>query len=722
MPTLGRACLILALAIAAWGIAASIHGARSGRRGWVSSGRHAVYAVAAVLTIAFGVLELAFLRTDLSNVLVANHSSTTTPTFYKFSGPWSSQEGSLLLWVWLLSLWSSGALYLTRRRLRDVAPWATAVLLGFATFFVSLLVFKTTPFAITNPAPPEGAGLSPLLRHPSMMMHPPMLYSGYTLFTVPFALAVGALIAGRLGADWIKQTRAFTLAAWACLGVGIVLGARWSYSELGWDGYWAWDPVENASLMPWLTGTAFLHSAMIQEKRGMLRTWNLGLVLASGILAVLGTFLVRSGVLESIHAFGASTLGVPFLVFIGVLVTMAVGLLVWRSRELRSENRLDSLFSRESIFLLNNLVLVGMCFVVFWGTFFPLISEALTGERAAVGPPWFDRYAAPLAIILVLLSGIGPVIAWRRATWANARRNFVVPVSAAGLCALTLVAVGGPAERPRAFPMFCAAAFVLGTVGQELFRGVRARRAMASESLPVALVSLVRRNQRRYGGYTVHVGIAVVFVGIAASTAFNSVRDVRLSPGDTARVKGYDLTYVRATSEVNSEKIAFGAVLDVRRDGDHVATLRPSQSYYPSLDGSLGALGRFFEGERTSEVGLRAGMNRDVWTAVEPNTAPLQKLIDEGDRRFAAAAGKLAPEQASALLGAAVRALAERYRRDPPPANFRLMVSPMASCIWLGVMIALAGALIAIWPRPPSARRELSGAYKARLARELSRA
>ena len=314
------ACLILALAVCLYGIGASLYGARRNKREWVASGRRAVYAVAATTALAFAILEAAFLRSDFSFALVTSHSSTTTPTFYRATAVWSSQEGSLLLWLLLLSLWSSLILFATRRRLREIAPYATAVLLGLGAFFAALLVFLESPFDRTiGPLPAEGVGLNPLLRHPSMMIHPPMLYSGYTLFAVPFAFAVGALVTRRLNADWIRGTRPFTLAAWFFLGVGIVLGSRWSYTELGWGGYWAWDPVENASLMPWLTGTAFLHSVMIQEKRGMLKVWNVSLVLATGVLAILGTFLVRSGILDSIHAFGASTLGVPFLALIAVM-------------------------------------------------------------------------------------------------------------------------------------------------------------------------------------------------------------------------------------------------------------------------------------------------------------------------------------------------------------------------------------------------------------------
>src|ERR1700760_1462162 len=499
MAGLGFACLLLALGICAYGIGASIYGARTGRTEFSDSGRRSVYALAIVLTVAFGVLELAFLRNDFAFNTVADTSSRTTPTFYRAAAVWSSQEGSLLLWAWLLSLWSSLALFLTRKRMRDVAAYATAILLGFGGFFVALMIFYANPFATTRPAPPEGVGLDPLLRFPTMMIPPPMLYSGYTLCTIPLAFGMGALLARRVDADWIKSIRRFAFAGWLFLGVGILLGARWSYSELGWGGYWGWDAVENASLMPWLTATAFLHSLMIQEKRGMLKVWNVSLVLATGTLAIMGTFLVRSGILNSIHAFGGATLGVPFVVLIGILIAGSIYLVVSRRDMLRSQHRLDSLLSREAIFLGNNIVLVALCFVIFWGTYFPLISEAFTGTEASVGPPWFDRYTVPLALLLVLLSGIGPVIAWRRATFANARRNFAVPLLSA-LTTLVVLLSAGVAHKAFAIAMFCCAAFVLGSISQEFFRGTRARRAMAGEALPVALAALVRRNRRRYGG------------------------------------------------------------------------------------------------------------------------------------------------------------------------------------------------------------------------------
>ena len=431
----GRACLILALAICVYGIGASLYGARTGRRQWVASGRRAVYALAGVL-----VARLRDPRVRRSSARTSpsrssqSHSSTTTPLFYRMTAPWSSQEGSLLLWVLLLSLWSSAILFLTRKRLREVGAVrdrrAARLRRRSSARCWSSSSRRSTGW---RTAPAEGAGLNPLLRHPSMMIHPPMLYSGYTLFAVPFAFAVGALVTRRLNAEWIRSTRPFTLAAWFFLGIGIILGARWSYSELGWGGYWAWDPVENASLMPWLTGTAFLHSVMIQEKRGMLKVWNVSLVLATGDRS-------RSSARSSC-ARGSSSRstpsarrrsGMPFLILIVVMIGGSIALVASRAESLRSEHRLDSLLSREAAFLLNNLVLVALCFVVFWGTFFPLISEAVTGTEASVGPPWFNRYITPLALVLVLLSGIGPLIAWRRATAANLKRNFAFPVRGGG--------------------------------------------------------------------------------------------------------------------------------------------------------------------------------------------------------------------------------------------------------------------------------------------------
>jgi len=713
----GSACLAIALLTALYAAGASVYGARSGRREWATSGRRAIYCVAALCVVAFAILELAFLRSDFSFALVAEGSSTDTPTFYKVTAVWATQDGSLMLWVTLLSLFSTTVLFLTRRSLRDIAPYATAVLGCIAAFFLLLMVGWENPFDTLATPPAEGAGLNPLLRHPAMMIHPPMLYTGYVGFSIPFAFAIGALVARRTGADWIRATRRFALVAWTFLGTGIMLGALWSYTELGWGGYWAWDPVENASLLPWLVGTAFLHSIMVQEKRGMLKVWNVSLICATFTLALVGTFLVRSGILESIHAFGASTIGVQFLVFICLVIAVSAGLIIARLPDLRSEARLDSLLSREAFFLLNNLVLVGLALVILWGTFFPLISEAITGTEASVGPPWFNRLVTPLALVLVLLSGIGPVLAWRRVTPSSLPRILRVPLAAAGLALLALLAVTDAADSPASLVMFCLVAFVLAVVGQELGRGTAARRTMTGESWPRALAGLTGRNRRRYGGYLAHAGMALLFLGVAASSAFVDQRDVRLSPGESFEVNGYRVTYREATAKLGGDQagtgapISFGAVLDVRKDDRHFV-LRPTRNYYASGDPSLGTISRFFEGEATSEVDVRWGLTRDLWMAVRPDIGSLEKPIREADAKFADSAGDV-----QALI---VAALAERYRSDPPPAAFRAIASPLVAWIWIGGAIVVLGALVAAWPSPEARLRRVRSLYSARLGQELS--
>ncbi|MGI8438827.1 MAG: heme lyase CcmF/NrfE family subunit [Thermoleophilaceae bacterium] len=721
MAAVGSACLLVGLLAALYAVGAALYGARSGRRQWVVSSRRAMYALAGLTVGATAIIQAAYFRSDFSFALVAENSSTTTPLFYKLTALWSSQAGSLLLWVLLLSLFSSAVLFSTRRRHREIAPYATAVLAGLAAVFSALMLVYASPFEVLAVPPLEGSGLNPLLRHPAMMIHPTMLYSGYVGFSVPFAFAVGALITRRTGADWIRSTRRYTLIAWSFLGFGILLGALWSYSELGWGGYWAWDPVENASLMPWLTGTAFLHSIMVQERRGMLKVWNVSLIVATFVLALLGTFLVRSGILESIHAFGASTIGTPFLIFIGVVLAASVALILSRLGDLRTEARLDSMLSREAFFLLNNLVLVGICFVIFWGTFFPLISEAVTGTRASVGPPWFNRYSTPLVLILVLLSGVGPVIAWRRVTASSLRRAFLVPGVVTGVTLAALLVLTSAAESTASLIMFCLVAFVIAVVGQEFARGTAARRTMTGEGWVTALGGLVARNRRRYGGYIVHVGIALLIVGVAGSSAFPEQRDVRLSPGQSMELDGYRLTYREATARILDDRsgtgapITLGAVIDVEKDGERF-TLSPSRNYFGSNAASAERpVAGFFEGEATSEVDLRWGLSHDLWSAVRPDLSVLDEAVRDADRRFAG------PEFRDAQ-GLVVAALAERYRRQAPPAQFRTLVSPLVAWIWIGGGVVLLGALTALWPTPDGRQRRVRSLYAARVGRELSRA
>ena len=731
MATVGGVALALAFGTAIAAAAMALLG-RNGERRWVDRSRRAIYLLCALLTVCVAIIELAFARDDFAFDVVAQHSSIDTPGFYKFAAMWSSQEGSLLLWAWVLSIAAAVALLATRNRLREIVPYATAVLAGIATFFTGLMLFGggVNPFGTLDPVPVDGVGLNPLLQHPSMMIHPPMLYSGYVAFTIPFAFAIGALITRRLDASWIRSTRRFALIAWALLGVGLLLGARWSYTELGWGGYWAWDPVENAALMPWLTGTAFLHSIMVQEKRGMLKAWNAGLIVATFTLALVGTFLVRSGVLESIHAFGDSTVGPYILGLIAVVLVGSTGLIVSRFDDLRSERRIDSLASRESVFLVNNLLLVALCAIVFWGTFFPLISELFTGETASLAAPWFDRYTTPLGVLLVLFTGIGPLLAWRRVSWASARRVFLAPLAAAATTAAVLVTATDVPSEPWAMALFVFAGFALTGLAQEFWRGAAARRSLSGGSIPTALAATVSRNRRRYGGYIVHVGIALVLIGIAASSSFQTNRDITLRPGESAIVNGRTITYERATVATEREALTFGAVLTVERD-DERFTLRPNRRYFRPSGGEGSMIGSYFSGEATSEVGLRPGALSDFWTAVQPNLTAVRQRVRRADQGFrrcvrgapgtppqctavsrlmraAAVNPSLRPaaaEQIESLQELTAERLARSHLADSSPATFRVIVDPLVTWMWIGGLVAVSGALIAIWPARRARRR-----------------
>jgi cytochrome c-type biogenesis protein CcmF len=717
MAAVGRTLLILGLIVAVYGLGASLYGARTGQREWVDSARRAMYTLAGLMAFAFVILDVAFVSSNFAYNIVAQSSSTTTPALYRAAAIWSTQQGSLLLWVLLLSLWSSLALFLTRARVREIVPWAQAVMFGFCIFFVGLNTIFANPFATSAQHPIEGAGLDPLLRHTTMMIHPPLLYSGYTLLTVPFAFAIGALITRGTGIEWITVTRRFALAAWLCLGIGILLGARWSYTELGWGGYWAWDPVENAALMPWLCCTAYIHSIMIQEKRGMLKVWNTSLILLTGTLAIVGTFLVRSGILSSIHAFVSDpTLNVSFVALIGLMICGSVWLVVSRREGLRSEAALDSLFSREAVFLFQNLVLVAMTAVIFWLTFFPLISEAITGTSSSVGPPAFQKFVVPFALLLVVLSGIGPLIAWRRVTLAKLRRGFAFPVTLSLLGLAVLLAVSDAGRHGFALVMFTFGMFVVAAVGQEFVRGVRARRAMTREPVPVAFLRLIRRNRRRYGGYIVHAGVAVALIGVAASTSFQHSRYATLMPGQSARIDGYTIRYVQPTASASSMRISLGAVLAVSSGGHRVTTLHTQYELYPSQDPTLGPIGRFFNGSDESRIGLDAGLTHDIWTVVNATQwiGTIQGLINQGDRLVSAAlaSAENAPAASRAaalnnlfvLRDAAIRGLVQRFVTHPAPVTFLLIVSPLVTWLWLGAIIAIIGGLIALWPMPPAPR------------------
>jgi cytochrome c-type biogenesis protein CcmF len=727
MASLGGALLALAFlaAVVAAGLALA---GRNGDHRRIDLSRRVVYGFCGLLTACVAIIEIAFAGNDFSFNIVQQHSSIETPAFYKMAAMWSSQEGSLLLWAWVLSIAASIALYATRNRLRELVPYATAVMAGVAAFFTGLMLFApgVDPFATLSPAPADGIGLNPLLQHPSMMIHPPMLYSGYVAFTVPFAFAIGALVTRRIDAEWIRATRRFALIAWAFLGFGLLLGARWSYTELGWGGYWAWDPVENAALMPWLMGTAFLHSIMVQEKRGMLKVWNACLIVGTFSLALLGTFLVRSGVLQSIHAFGDNTVGPYLLGLIAVVLIGSAALIVSRLDDLRSEKRIDSLISREAVFLVNNLLLVALTVAIFWGTFFPLISELFTGRKASLAAPWFDRYTTPLAIGLVLFTGVGPLLAWRRVSWASARRVFIKPAIFAGLVGAALLVATDVSHKPWAFALFVFAAFSLAGLAQEFWQGAAARRSLSGGSMPAALLAVTSRNRRRYGGYIVHAGVAVLLIGIAASSSFQTNREVTLRPGQSAVVDGYTVKYVKPEVSVDSEKFTFAQRVLVFKDGKLVANLRPSRRFFrpTGTETGTGTLSSFFDGEATSEVGLKAGLGNDFWIAPQPDISGVQRRARAADKAFAecvrGAPGT--PPECKALALMMLRArenpslrpaalvqigklqlvsadnIARDYANERLPATFKVIVNPLVTWIWIGGLIALAGALIAIWP------------------------
>ncbi|NUQ11844.1 MAG: heme lyase CcmF/NrfE family subunit, partial [Gemmatimonadaceae bacterium] len=725
---LGSASLLVALGVALYGALALFLGARRSHAALLRSGRLALYAVWALVTVATLAMVYALVAHDFSVKYVAMVGSRATPLFYTVISLWGALEGSILFWIFVLASLAALVTYQHRRREGMLVPYAGGVLLLISVFFLILLVGPANPFTLVSPVPPDGPGPNPLLQnHPLMAVHPPLLYLGYVGMSVPFAFAIGAVLSGEVEGDgWIRLTRRWTLAAWMFLTAAIVAGMWWSYEVLGWGGYWAWDPVENAALIPWLTGTAFLHSIMVQERRGMLRVWNVSLICATFALSLLGTFLVRSGVLQSIHAFGESKVGPPLLALIAVVVIGSTVLIVSRLDSLRTERRLDSLFSREAIFLLNNVLLVGLAAVVAWGTFFPLISEAVTGEASSLAAPWFNRYATPLAILLVLFMGIGPLVAWRRVTLTGIARAIAVPLAATLVAAIALALAVGIAESVTAYLLFCVATFALAAVGQEFWRGTVARRRLAGGSRAAALGSLLTRNRRRYGGYVAHVGLVLALFGVAASSSFQTSRDLRLSPGDQAPVGDFTISYERPTVTIDGgeQKLALGAVLDVSREGRHVTTLSPSREYYSGAAAEPDApLRSFFEGEATSEVGRTESFSRDLWSAMQPDLSGFDRVIDSRDRRYAEAlsglsGAELADPRVQAVIaqaqGQMVRRLADRYLADPPPAEIRFNVNPFVVWFWLGVIVAVGGALFAIWPTPEGRRRRVSDVYGAR--------
>jgi cytochrome c-type biogenesis protein CcmF len=584
----GSFALILALVTAAYAFIAGIVGIKTRNPLAIKSARRAGLAMLPLLTLAVACVVYGFLTNDFTMAYVAEHSSMHLPTIFKFAALWSGQEGSLLFWSWLLSMYTFAVVFTNRGKHPELMPYVGVVMTGVEFFFLLLNNFAANPFSILGVTSASGAvtivsqsnghGLNPLLQYPEMVIHPPMLYLGYTGMTVPFAFAMGALLAHYPGEKWIHLTRRWMMMAWLFLTCGILLGAHWAYAVLGWGGYWAWDPVENASLMPWIMGTAFLHSVMMQEKRGMMRVWNIWLVFSAFLLSILGTFLTRSGVVSSVHAFAQSSIGGWFLGFLGILIVFCAGA-YWLNRDyLKSDNQLDSVISRESSFLFNNLVLLAAAFAVLWGTLFPVISEAVQGSKISVGPPFFNRVNVPIALFLLFLTGVGPLLAWRKTSAESLWKNFAWPM-AGGLLAGGVAYIEGFREF-YALVCFILAVFVTLTVASEFYRGARVISSHSGLNIFQSIGRLTMRNTRRYGGYVVHFGIVLIFVGIAGQ-AFNVKRKADLAPGSQMTIGPYTLYCQNFDQENGPNYTADEATLEVFQHGRPTMMLFPERRYFP---------------------------------------------------------------------------------------------------------------------------------------------
>jgi cytochrome c-type biogenesis protein CcmF len=663
MENLGSLAILLALAVAFYATAASVVG-RIRRKAFltVSAGR-AVYSVWALITLASGILVSRLLAGDFRFAYVAEHSNRTMPVLYKFAAWWGGQEGSLLLWSWLLSSYAAVVVFTNRRKHRDIMPWVVGVLSAIQVFFLILNNFIANPFQMLATgklivAVPDGNGLSPLLQYPAMAIHPPMLYLGYVGFAVPFAFAIGSLITRQPGDAWIHTTRRWTLVTWLFQGTGIMLGAAWAYHVLGWGGYWAWDPVENASLLPWLSGTAFLHSVMMQEKKGMMKVWNIVLVSATFFLCILGTFLTRSGVVQSVHAFARSEIGKYFVTFLVVGIAATIYLILDRLDYLKSEAQLESVISRESSFLFNNLILLASCFAVLWGTLFPVISEAATGDKISLDADWFNRLMVPIGLFLLFLTGVGPLFSWRRTSLESLRRNFMYP----GIASLVLVGAlfAAGVRHPYALISLGFCMFVALTVIIEFYKGSRSIGARDHTNLLRAAVELTHRNTRRYGGYLVHMGIVLMFIGFTGK-AFD-VKDVKeMNRGDDFRIGAYNLKMVDLRQGETENYSWNHAVLEISKNGEILGTLEPEKRFYKASR------------QGTSEVGLRSRLNEDLYLN-------FGGMSDDNQR-----------------------------------AVIQAYIFPLVSWIWIGTLVLVVGTLVCLVPSKVKlqyARTEVLGVAK----------
>jgi len=645
MENLGALAVLLAFCIAIYAVVASVVGKLKHRPYLVLSGARSVYAVWFLVTAASGILVYALMVSDFRFAYVAGHSNRDMPTLYKYTAWWGGQEGSLLFWSWILSTYSAVVVFTNRHKLREIMPYVVAIMASVQCFFLLLNTFLASPFqmlavdkVVTSVA--DGLGLNPQLQYYAMAIHPPMLYLGYVGFAVPFAFAIASLIARQPGDTWIHTTRRWSIVAWLFQSCGIMLGSAWAFDALGWGGYWMWDPVENASLLPWLAGTAFLHSVMMQEKKGMMKVWNMALIATTFFLCIFGTFLTRSGVVSSVHAFAESPIGKYFVGFLALGIAGTIYLILDRLDYLKSESELESVVSRESSFLFNNLLLLASCFAVLWGTLFPVISEAVTNEKISLDPPWFNRLMIPIGLGLLFLTGVGPLFAWRRTSVESLRRNFLIPGVLA--CALAIGLFVAGIHNYWALTSFGFCLFVASSIISEFFKGAHAIGQKNHLNFAHAVVELTHRNTRRYGGYLVHMGIVLMFVGWTGS-AFNRNVTAEVPMGGSFELGKYKMTVAKMNQGENPNYKWDSAVLAVTKNGSSIGEMEPERRYYKAAQQGLG------------HVALRNRLDEDLYI------------------NFASAeAGKSVTLQA--------------------------YIFPLVSWIWIGTLVLIFGTLIALVP------------------------
>jgi cytochrome c-type biogenesis protein CcmF len=654
MTDIGYIALFLALLASIYSAVTFAFGGTRGKTPALGdSARNGLLAACGLVSVAVVRLVYALVTHDFQIEYVYAYTSRALSLPYRLSALWAGNDGSLLFWAWLLSLTA----VIVIRQKRDVAnalvPYASSVIMATQSFFLILILAVASPFEKFSFVPPDGFGLNPLLENPGMVIHPPTLLAGYVVFTVPFAFAIAALLSNRLGDEWIVAVRRWTIVAWLFLGGGNVLGAWWAYRVLGWGGYWAWDPVENAGFMPWLAATAFLHSIMMQRRKGMLKVWNMVLIILTFTLAIFGTFLTRSGILSSVHSFGESNLGPFFLVFIGIILFGSLGLLYYRSEGLKAEAEMESFVSRESTFLLNNLLIVGAAFTIFLGTVFPVISEAVRGVKITVGPPFFNQVTGPVFFTIILLTGVCTLIGWRRASVRNLIRNFLWPLVVALVLGIVLFIAG--IRQWYALIAFQLCSFVLSTIIYEWFRGTSARHRVRSENYLKAFLGLIGANRPRYGGYIVHIAVIFIAVGIIGSSFFNAEKEATLMPDESMNINGYTLTYTDLDIYQTESKVVVTASLSVDKEGKVLGILAPKKDFYPREEQPL------------TVVAMRSTLREDLYVI---------------------------------LIG---------WEEDGTIA-LKVLVNPLVNWIWIGGGLMLLGGLIALWPQRP--RLPLQGREK----------